>query len=507
MSSRFAPPPRANSSRQLNRSRSKTNLNSPRSPPSASAMASPVNSPRTSIPSPQANKKAQGGKSPNTRSSRRRSNFSSFASETVPENETKIFSSTVASPTGATVSTALEDIFGGLSTQPTGSATSRAAAPRSKGFGSAFQAETNTGRASLNLQSSPRNLDKRNVLLHAASENNVLNEDLRREVLGQPAKKKAFDFAVADSEPTASQPTAPTAPKGKKAEGKTIHKPRPPTEPMKNGDVVVEETDEATVTSERIDALEIMHQGTQFLKYGSFGFPHFRHFHLTADNTALQWYSKKKNPRKTCILFKYIEDIVIGQKMPKFQRHRAPELERSSFSIIYDGGKTLDLIAIQPREFKIWITGLRELLKLTGEMGSESLADVNHLYMTVKTTAKIPESERKKMLGFIPSAEGEAFPDMRRNSGHGDKQMFKEVSAEYAKIQKRLEVLEKKLGTQKYELSPQFRTMKGIIKNVQGQMKPLKDLMLDGEFKACDDKIWRASVALESLEHMMAATK
>jgi len=409
------------------------------------------------------------------------------------------------SPTGQIVNNALTDIFGNMSAQPTNIATSRAADSRNnpnpflKQFSEQLSLDTKNDVVPQSVTSPRKKKKKKKKRGHARGHTTTKldDRDLQREVLGKV-------FNPFEQPPTFKAPIAIAQPKppAPPAEGKTINA---ASKELKKGDKVVTETSDSKITAERIDALEIMHVGTQFLKYGNFGFPHFRHFHLTTDNSALQWYSKKKHPSKTCVLFKNIKDIIIGQNMPKFRRHRAPELARSSFSIIYGDGKTLDLIAIQPREFKIWITGLKELLKLTKSMGADSLGSVNHLYMTVKTTAKLPENDLREKLGSPMSAHGDAFPEMRKDAGHGDKRLFKEVDAELEKLKKRVSSLETKLDLDKYRKSKQYRTMQAIARKVKDQIRPLKDLMLDGEFKECDDKIWRAGVALESLEHMMAA--
>jgi hypothetical protein len=108
----------------------------------------------------------------------------------------------------------------------------------------------------------------------------------------------------------------------------------------------------------QLDVLKYMHKGTPFLKYGKRGYPHFRQFQLSSDNMRLVWYSKQKKMKTTQVHLSDVDDIRTGQTTPNFERHRAPELARSSFSLIYRNRReTLDLIAKDPNEFKLWIQG------------------------------------------------------------------------------------------------------------------------------------------------------
>lgn len=84
-----------------------------------------------------------------------------------------------------------------------------------------------------------------------------------------------------------------------------------------------------------VDVLSYMKKGTSFLKYGKRGYPHFRNFQISDDNMRLVWFSKAKKLRDTQIEFADIQEIRMGQTTPVFKRHPAPELARSSFSVIY----------------------------------------------------------------------------------------------------------------------------------------------------------------------------
>ncbi len=349
---------------------------------------------------------------------------------------------------------------------------------------------------------------KKKVLRRAATMSKIENRDFRREVLGSESNPDLGGTARQlnmGGGPKTIAPRPPAGPPPSQADGGDDEAGEPPAK-MGEIDVgrlsrTVSTTSESKIVSERVDALEMMHHGTQFLKYGTFGYPHFRHFHLSHDNSAIQWYSKNKKAKDTCIFFRDINEIVMGQQTSKFKRHAAPELARSSFSIIYGRRKkSLDLIAIQPREFKIWITGLRELIRLANTQGADKLPGIQNLYMTVKTTSKLPSTPAS------PNNSSETpFPLMRRGSMQGDKKIFRAVKKQYEKLRSRLSKCESALSQSKFRASTQYTTMTKIVESVSKYMHHLNELFANGDYQSCDVDTWRAQVALESLEHMMAA--
>ena len=137
--------------------------------------------------------------------------------------------------------------------------------------------------------------------------------------------------------------------------------------------------------------------GSPFLKYGRFGYPHFRLVQLAEDNHRLIWFSKNKSIEDTqsaysCHFFLFfshfclsslsswsvdlteVDEIVLGQQTSIFERHRAPELNNASFSIVYGGHKrTLDLIAKTPYDFALWTTALTKLVPMCQAPGADDL--------------------------------------------------------------------------------------------------------------------------------------
>ena len=52
---------------------------------------------------------------------------------------------------------------------------------------------------------------------------------------------------------------------------------------------------------EKVNVIEFMKQGSPMLKYGKYGYPHFKYFEVNNELTHLIWYSKHKKLNQTRI--------------------------------------------------------------------------------------------------------------------------------------------------------------------------------------------------------------
>lgn len=113
-----------------------------------------------------------------------------------------------------------------------------------------------------------------------------------------------------------------------------------------------------------MDLLGALQWGTSILKYphASNKYPHFLYMQLADDNSSIVWYSKKKRLGDRTIRISQIEDIIDGQKTKSFQIQPDPSKEDASFSVVYAGGKTLDVIAKSATEAMMWKKGLKHLV-------------------------------------------------------------------------------------------------------------------------------------------------
>jgi hypothetical protein len=117
---------------------------------------------------------------------------------------------------------------------------------------------------------------------------------------------------------------------------------------------------------EETNCLHELHRGSALLKYPRrSGFPHFKHVQLSKDNLRIQWFSKRKTLKETCIWIKDIRDVVQGQDTEVFKKFHQKTLEKSSFSIVYGHRyATLDVAAKSIDECEMWVRSLRKLVEL-----------------------------------------------------------------------------------------------------------------------------------------------
>ncbi|ETO28735.1 hypothetical protein RFI_08390, partial [Reticulomyxa filosa] len=99
------------------------------------------------------------------------------------------------------------------------------------------------------------------------------------------------------------------------------------------------------------------------------------------NNLVIQWYSKSKPLKETCVYIQNITGILKGQKTEPFLKKPRKNLESGSFSIVYvvhanKGGSTmsLDLVAQSRLQCDLWVRSLEKLQQLCqhGPENSES---------------------------------------------------------------------------------------------------------------------------------------
>ncbi|KAJ7953791.1 Regulator of chromosome condensation (RCC1) family with FYVE zinc finger domain [Quillaja saponaria] len=95
-------------------------------------------------------------------------------------------------------------------------------------------------------------------------------------------------------------------------------------------------------------AITALKKGAYLLKYGRRGKPKFCPFRLSNDESLLIWYSGKEEKE---LKLSQVTKIIPGQRT-----------EYQSFSLIYSGDRSLDLICKDKDEAEVWFAGLKALL-------------------------------------------------------------------------------------------------------------------------------------------------
>ena len=296
-----------------------------------------------------------------------------------------------------------------------------------------------------------------------------------------------------------------------------------------------------------VDVLAFMKRGTPFLKYGKSGYPHFRPFQLSEDNCRIEWFSSSKKLKDTQVQLARVDELRLGQTTPIFARHKAPELAKSSFSLLYreEGSSSsssarlasLDLIAKDPNEFRMWTEGLRALLAVirdarqgsdsfggsSSEQAETALRALRTLPLVVSVnpgrrssvdivdldsgrTADVVLAGAEQQRAAAAATGGAARP--RALSTSGGKQMHKEVLKSVTALQQQYSKRRQQLRTTAvYYSHPSYDAMQRTLKRVADSLDKIADWFALGDYTLCDDEVWRAGVDLEALASMMKAVK
>jgi len=253
-----------------------------------------------------------------------------------------------------------------------------------------------------------------------------------------------------------------------------------------------------------LDVLKLMKTGTPFLKYGKHGYPHFRVFQLSADNTFISWFSSQKKLKNSRVDIAGIQQLLIGQHTPTFHKHHAPALVSRSFSLVYNKGKsTLDVISKDVNEYRVWLAGIQELIKLQSDVAG--LRDLKHIHKKIAVVRG-----RRTTLDYVDALTGQKVEDTPytpavTQGGRGSKLMYKKVAKDFKKLKKKAEKVFKHLNNKKFCMSTQWQSMTAMKDKIETSISTVSDWFGCGEYGMCDHEIWRAGVDLESLQGMMAA--
>jgi len=253
----------------------------------------------------------------------------------------------------------------------------------------------------------------------------------------------------------------------------------------------------------KLDLLAEMKSGAAFLKFGMRGFPHFRHVQISSDHRKIQWFSKAKKLSDSEI---YIEDIVSirkGQTTAKFQRHPAPELEKSSFSVIYQKKskeESLDLIAKEPRDFDIWFEGLQHLVDICHEHGPLFLAKtLNHLYSDRLQRPSVPAPPRPRTNSDSYVDDDDSTPNI------AGKIESKEIKKKIGHTRAQLKTLQGKMHQNRSKmLNLDLReNAMGIAARATLALEAAEEYASKSQFESARKELWKADVEVLSLRHVL----
>jgi len=149
-----------------------------------------------------------------------------------------------------------------------------------------------------------------------------------------------------------------------------------------------------------IDVIAAMKKGTQILKYGAWGAPHYHQFELTPDSMYLRWYSKKKKRQRYKTAIK-IENIIHFQKGHLYKQEQADSrAHRRAFSISYtdvvmNECKTLEVVAKTKTDYEIWTKGLEYCLRKIRKVKRQDIAYDPKLHFPKETYMEIHKRDQR----------------------------------------------------------------------------------------------------------------
>jgi len=260
---------------------------------------------------------------------------------------------------------------------------------------------------------------------------------------------------------------------------------------------------------ETIDAMDWMKKGSAMLKYGRFGYPHFRHFELSRDGQFIQWYSSGKKMDKSRIDLRSVSKLQRGQLTATFKKHLQPRLASCSFSLLYTekadkGGKqkSLDVITKNKNAYVLWTKGL-ELI----------IAYNQRIHQRVYAPSWGPTIERDE-----DEDAPTAFPTSimvkvaKRDERHIEQRLSlqpepprKMVEKELKDATERFEKLMVICSDAKYVSLSEMEPVKKRIVELEEDVENIKLSFEKKKLNIASHEIWRTAVELKALENKIQA--
>jgi hypothetical protein len=181
-----------------------------------------------------------------------------------------------------------------------------------------------------------------------------------------------------------------------------------------------------------------------------------------------------------------IDALQLGQTTANFARHKAPELAKSSFSLLYDRRrKTLDLIAKDPNEYKIWTEGLKHLIERARDHRTD-VGEIKQLVVTIpvlrgrRSSVDIVDFHSGKNADIVAGANEEVKEAPVRSGASGNKQAYREVAEGFNKLKVRISKQKEQLRDSIYINSSQYDNLQNIVKRVDASIQKIAEWFQNG---------------------------
>ena len=136
------------------------------------------------------------------------------------------------------------------------------------------------------------------------------------------------------------------------------------TDKLRNQTMYVERLS-ITGSTNVVNVIERMQNGSIFLKFSKYGQPKKHIFEMTNDKKYIRWYSKNKTLTQTSIPIDTIIDVQYGYL---YKQNLDAKTNKYGISLTYNfGKKVLEIVAQNGTEFDIWCKGFAFLLEQVKE--------------------------------------------------------------------------------------------------------------------------------------------
>merc|ERR1719233_1977736 len=186
--------------------------------------------------------------------------------------------------------------------------------------------------------------------------------------------------------------------------------------------------------------------------------------------------------------------VLQGRDSDVYQRFKQVNLVEHSFSIVYHGEITLDLVAKSPQECKMWVKCLRELIKRAGM--NQKLTSITKIW--INGINYVPKNRPKRELRNLKIIRPNNVPYERWNI---DSKLDAKNKSDVEQLRKRYNKLVKLAN------SSDVRNLKehvNLMKSVAAIGERLEELVV--ETRCSKDShmskrdIWTSSADIETLE-------
>jgi hypothetical protein len=182
-----------------------------------------------------------------------------------------------------------------------------------------------------------------------------------------------------------------------------------------------------------------------------------------------------------------------------------PELERSSFSLLYrnrSGPSSLDLIAKDPNEYRIWTAGLTKLLELSGCSPLARPGELKSLVLdlSIVRNRRSSSSIIDAHTGATAIPQGQTVRWEWTGETHTPSS-YKDVAKKFVHLQKKL--AKYKLASRSLHIILEESQL-SLIRILEESVRKIRLWIQEGHYALSEKELWCAGVDLKSLKHCRA---